>query len=61
MQDEKTSLFYSIYRFSTVLLYYGISLNPSAIGGDFYTVFLLSSLSEVPANVIVIATLHLLG
>lgn len=43
------------------LVYYGISLNPSALAGDFYASFILSSLTEFVGVTFLIFTLNRLG
>uniref|UniRef100_A0A914UKL2 Uncharacterized protein n=1 Tax=Plectus sambesii TaxID=2011161 RepID=A0A914UKL2_9BILA len=43
------------------LIYYGISLNPSAIAGDFYVSFILTGFVEVPALILLLLLLNKLG
>ena len=42
------------YRFVNGMVYYGVSLASDNLGGDMYRDFVLTSLVEIPANVLVI-------
>ena len=41
-------------RFSNGMVYYGVSLSAGAFGGSIYLNFILTSLVEIPANILVI-------
>ena len=49
------------YRFVNSLVYYGLSLNTSNLGGDPYVNFLISGAVEVPAYILCIVLLPLMG
>ena len=49
------------FRFVCSLVYYGLSLNTSNLGGDDYVNFLISAAVELPANLVMQLSLLKLG